>query len=160
MPNQQDHSIASILSGLTRTAAVGVAVVAGVLSIVICALLVVDYARRRGKDPLDSEAFLALKAELAAQPQDEALKQQVRELDLKLRTEYFRHRRFAELGAWLLLAWVAVFLIAIKTASTLRRKLPMPEPQAMPHMASRMATSLIPGTNNNSNPMLSTPVEG
>ena len=110
--------------------AVRAAAVAGVFSIVVCALLLADYVRREAKDPSEDQAYQALKAAVALQPDNEALKSQFRELDLHLRAEYFRQRRFATVGTWLLLGGVIVFLIAAKSAGTLRRKLPMPEPQA------------------------------
>lgn len=106
------------------------AVVAGIFCAIVCALLLADYDRRRGEDPLQSEAFLLLKAELAQRPDDEGLKAATRALDLELREEYFRQRRFAEVGTWLLLGGIVVFLASVKSATTLRRKLPSPEPQA------------------------------
>lgn len=110
--------------------AVRTAVVAGIFSAVVCVLLLADYDRRRVEDPLQSEAFMLLKAELAQRPDDEGLKAATRALDLELREEYFRQRRFAERGAWLLLGGVVVLLASVKAASTLRRKLPAPQPQA------------------------------
>ena len=102
----------------------------GVFCIVVCALLVAEYVRRGAKDPSEDRAYQALKAAVALQPDNEELKTQFRELDLHLRAEYFRQRRFATVGTWLLLGGVIVFLIAAKSAGTLRRKLPAPEPQA------------------------------
>ena len=105
------------------------AVVAGVFSALVCALLLVDYNRRQAKDPLEDEQYKALKAELAKLPEDEELKDRIRTLDLRLRAEYFRGRRFAEVGTWLLLGGIAVLLVAAKSASTIRRRLPMPGSQ-------------------------------
>jgi outer membrane protein assembly factor BamB len=112
--------------------AVRVAAVAGVFSIVVCALLVSDYVRRGAKDPSEDRAYQALKAAVASEPDNEALRTQLREFDLHLREKYFRQRRFATVGTWLLLGGVIVFLIAAKSAATLRRKLPEPAPQAVP----------------------------
>ncbi len=108
------------------------AAVAGVFCIVVCALLVADYLRREAKDPSEDQAYQALKAAVALQPDNEELKSRFREFDLRLRAEYFRQRRFAAVGTWLLLGGLVVFLVAAKSAGTLRRKLPMPEPQAIP----------------------------
>lgn len=118
------------LTDLSHRVALRVALVAGVFSAVVCALLLFDYSQRLVKDPLDSPRFLALKAELAKQPRDEKLKEEIRKLDLQLREAYFRQRRFAAAGAWLLLGGVVVSLVAAKSAMTLRRKLPMPEEQS------------------------------
>jgi outer membrane protein assembly factor BamB/ferredoxin len=106
--------------------------VAGVFSVIVSAMLLVDYARRQVKNPLDSPEFLELKAELVEHPRDEALKEEIRAMDLSLREAYYRQRRFAHAGGHLLLLGVLVFLVAARTAATLRRKPPMPEPAAAP----------------------------
>jgi outer membrane protein assembly factor BamB len=103
-----------------------VAAIAAVVAIVVCALLFYDYARRLAKDPLDSPVYKTLLAALEQQPRNETLKEQVRELDLELRGEYFRQRAFADVGAGLLLVAVIVFLLAMRTALTLRRQMPSP----------------------------------
>ena len=108
--------------------AVRVAGVAGVTAIVAAALLLYDCSRRLTKDPLDSPAYNVLVAAVDQQPANEALKEQVRALDLGLRREYFQQRAFARTGAWLLLAAVAAFLVSAKAAATLHRRLPSPMP--------------------------------
>lgn len=113
-------------------AARNTALVAGVFTAMVCAVLLGDFARRTVKDPFEAPEFKALKAELAAAPDDEALKQQVRAVDLELRRRHFRHRRFAAFGAVLLLGGAAATLAAGKWASVLRRRLPRPGPQTGP----------------------------
>jgi outer membrane protein assembly factor BamB len=108
------------------------AAVSGVFSIVVCALLIYDYARRGNGDPLDNMVYQTIKAALAKQPDNEALKTQIRDLDLHLRREYFRQRAFAVVGAGLLLGGVAIFLVSIKTAAALRRVLPHPQAPPSP----------------------------
>ncbi|MGD0382556.1 MAG: PQQ-binding-like beta-propeller repeat protein [Thermoguttaceae bacterium] len=108
------------------------AAIAGVFSLVVCALLIYDYSRRGNGDPLENEAYQTLKTALAKQPDNDALKSQIRTLDLQLRREYFRQRAFTVAGAVLLLGGVAIFLISNKTAAALRRELPHPQPIASP----------------------------
>jgi len=112
--------------------ALGLAIVAGIFSVVVSALLWMDFSRRKAEDPLDTPQFKALKADLVLRPQDEDLKQQIRDLDLELRKAYFRQRKFTQVGSWLLLCGVAVFLAAGKWARTLRQNPPMPEPEPTP----------------------------
>jgi outer membrane protein assembly factor BamB len=126
------HSSPPIAHASAYLLAVRTAAVAGVFSIVVCALLLADYVRREAKDPSEDRAYQALKAAVAAQPDNEELTTQLRELDLYLREKYFQERRFAAVGTWLLLGGVIVFLIAAKSATTLRRRLPSPAPQAVP----------------------------
>ncbi|WP_347244832.1 PQQ-binding-like beta-propeller repeat protein [Thermogutta sp.] len=107
-------------------AALRVAVVAGVFTLVVTALLVWNYVTHLAKDPLDSPQYLALQKQLAADPQNEQLKEAIRELDLRLRQEYFRARTFNRWGTLLLIAGLITFAIFAKIASTLRRPLPHP----------------------------------
>jgi outer membrane protein assembly factor BamB len=111
-----------------QCAAVAVAFVVGTL-----VLLGWDYGRRLASDPLESPEYRALKAELARNPAAESVKEQIRALDLALRREFFRQRTFTARGAWLLLGGIVVFVVAAKTAATLQRRLPMPQPETVPH---------------------------
>ena len=110
--------------------AVRTAIVAGTFSLVVCAVLLYDFSQRRAKDPLEVPAYQELKLALKVQPASEVLKEGVRAMDQRLREEYFRQRAFALLGAGLLCAAVAVFLVAIKSAATIQRERPMPQPTA------------------------------
>lgn len=119
---------------LVANAALRLALVAGVFLLAAIALLGWSYGQRVAKDPLNAESFKALKAQLAARPQDEELKAQIRQMDQMLRSQYFAQRRFASVGAWMLLVGVAVLLASLRAAATLRR--PLPHPQASPPSAS------------------------
>jgi len=117
-----------------------VTAVAAVFVAAVVLLLAWDYAHRLVKDPLSSAPFAALLEELAAlkkaEPSEPIQRQidekldEIRAADLELRGIYFRQRRFASLGAWLLLGGLAVLAAAAKTVATLRRRLPAPETQA------------------------------
>ena len=103
------------------------AVVGGVFSAIVCALLLYDYSLRRADDPAETIALQALKAALHESPDNEPLRQQFRQLDQALREDYFRRRAFAAVGSVLLLAGVAVTLIAASRATALNRPVPNPE---------------------------------
>jgi outer membrane protein assembly factor BamB len=106
-----------------------IAAVAGVLALLIGAILWYDYSRRLAKDPLESTAFKTLVAALDQQPTNEPLKEQIRAFDLQLRQEYFRQRALVRGGAALLFVSLAIFLGSLKMAMTLRRRLPAPGAQ-------------------------------
>jgi len=105
------------------------AALAGVFVFAVVGLMARDYVQRLAKDPLDTEEFKQLKKQVVADPDSEELKREVEQRDLELRRAYFGQRRFASRGAWLLLGSLAVLLVAMRTAATLRRKLPAPELQ-------------------------------
>jgi outer membrane protein assembly factor BamB len=121
----------SLRRGQWARLAVWTAALAGVFVCAVVGLMAWDYAQRLAKDPLDTEEFKQLKKQVVADPENEELKKQVEQWDLELRRAYFRQRRFASRGAWLLLGGLAVLLVAMRTAATLRRKLPMPQVQPL-----------------------------
>lgn len=103
--------------------------VAGVFSLLVCALLVIDGANRLEKIPMEETAFVELRQQLVEQPGNEQLREQIRAMDLALRQEYFREQRFTEIGSYLLLGGIVVTLVFGKWAATLRRRLPCPKPK-------------------------------
>lgn len=107
-------------------ACVHIAVFAALFSLVVCGLLVANWLQGRARFPVDPPAMVALKAQLAKRPADEALKARIRRLDREIREEYFGRKAFAEGGSLLLLAGVVVFVAALKGAKRLRRRLPKP----------------------------------
>ena len=108
------------------------ALVAGVFAFLAATLLLVDYAARVATDPLNTPEFLALKAELKENPRDEAIKAELRLLDLELRNDYFQRRRFSTWGTWLLVTSGIVTLACAKAAAVLRRRLPQPQSRDVP----------------------------
>ena len=124
----------SLLTAWYETAAL-TAIIAGVFSAIVCILLIHNYAQGKVTDPLASRQMADLKAQLFREPGNDAIKQQIRSLDLKLRKEYFRRREFSRRGAYLLTGGVALFLVAAGSASAHRRKLPMPTPDQPQELA-------------------------
>ena len=111
---------------ISRNSLLLTALIAAAFSTIVSLLLIIDAADRLTKIPLDSPEFLQLKEQFADAPNDEALKQQLRDLDLALREEYFREQQFTKTGVFLLLAGIGVMLVTGRLAANLQRKLPMP----------------------------------
>ncbi len=131
---------------------VRVGLVAGLLVAVVCAVMAWNYSRRLVKDPFEAPAFQRLKVELAQTQKDEhldpaekqrklaSLKEQIRAMDLELRTQYFRQRHLAGRGALLLVVATLLVLLSMRSAATLRRRLPLPTvpaPSQAPDAAAR-----------------------
>lgn len=136
LADETDHDTETDARRSARRIAVRSAAVAGAFSLVVSVLLIYDFSLRRPNDPLEATPeIIALRAALAEQPDNEALNEQYRELDRRLREEWAQRRTFSYFGGWLLLVGVAVFLIAAKWAATLRRQLPAPVPGASPQDA-------------------------
>ncbi|HUT32455.1 MAG TPA: PQQ-binding-like beta-propeller repeat protein [Planctomycetota bacterium] len=121
-------------------AAWATAVVAGVFSVVLAAAMVVDALRSQAEDMRTADRLAELKVALRDRPMDEGLKARIRALDVELRRSFFRRSQATDTGRWLLLAGVAVFLISLKSAMALRRKLPMPKAETpVPGLVGRLA---------------------
>lgn len=70
---------------------------------------------------VEARELLPLKATLREDPKNDELKNRIRELDQKLRDDYFRRERLASRGGWILLGTAAVFVIALQSARHLRK---------------------------------------
>ena len=138
----EDNSGKAKASKAWYGAAVATAAVAGVFSLTVVGVLAWNRSEMRPAKPLDpegrtagpleSQEFRALKARLKAKPTDQAIKQQIREIDLTLREEYFRRQALADRGRYMLVGGAALFLIAALYAVSLRKKLPSPSPAPDP----------------------------
>jgi len=111
-------------------AAVASAVVAGVFVLAGAGLLIGDWVRGQTAGPLDNPELAALKKTLAANPKNATLKEEIRALDRRLRTEHFQREARQERGRWFLVAGVATLAVALKSATALRRKRPHPSGEA------------------------------
>ena len=104
-----------------------ISLITGIFLLISSALFVSNYIRLKSSDPLNSPEITQLKERLVNEPSNQELKEQIRKLDLKLRSDYFRHREFSRFGTYLLIGGMVIFLIAIKSYEYFKRKLPMPE---------------------------------
>ena len=101
-----------------------VAAVSLVFAVILGALLIVNYIQTKANDPLNSEALNRLMTELRNDPADEALKEQIRALDLLARRAYFLTLWQIRAGGFLLFFFVLAFLASVKYRSSLAMRLP------------------------------------
>lgn len=110
--------------------------VAAAFTVLVGAGMVLAHLEHKSSDPWKSPRLLQLKDQLRSEPRNEALKTQIRELDLHLRQRYFRLLSFKASGVYLLFGGAAVFLIA---AGQLRRLQKQPHlPQLNPLAARQL----------------------
>lgn len=107
-------------------AALGTAAVTLVFSLVVLGFLTANFVQARVADPLQPAALEKLKATLAAEPGNQQVRDQIRQLDLEIRRDYFLTRHRALIGMYLLAGGVAIFLLSLHGVITLRRQLPQP----------------------------------
>lgn len=96
------------------------AILAGILSI----LMIANYIQTKSVDPLNSPAISRLMTKLQENPEDTALREQIRALDLLARKAYFTHRWQVRTGSYLLCAFVLLCLLALKYMHSLEPRLP------------------------------------
>jgi outer membrane protein assembly factor BamB len=121
------------------------ALVAGSFCLFAVLILVTTVIRQHQRTPLDSPAVRHLKDQLVARPNDEALKRQIRELDLELREGFLANEAIIRRAAWLLVAGGAVLALSLKAYASLSAPLPeagipLPPP---PRMATVSRWALI-----------------
>lgn len=109
-----------------------VVVVAVIFALILSVLLIANFIQTKSIDPLNSKAISQLMLKLQENPNDTALKEQIRALDLLARKAYFTYRWQIRTGSMLLFVFVLVFLIALKYISSLKSRFPdlseSPEP--------------------------------
>jgi outer membrane protein assembly factor BamB len=116
-----------------QRAALLTAFVSGGFCVFALGVLLLAVVQNQRETPLDSLAILRLKTQLASRPNDEAIKEEIRQLDLKLRQGYFERQVIMRRAAWLLVAGGLVFVLAMKAHAsleppTLSPSIPKPPP--------------------------------
>src|SRR5581483_8358203 len=101
--------------------------IAGVFTLVVSVVMLFGHLTTTAIDPLKSPELRVLKEKLRLNPADEQTKQQIRQLDLQLRGQYFRQLSRSASGVYLLLGGVAVFIIAATRCAAYRKQPPMPQ---------------------------------
>jgi outer membrane protein assembly factor BamB len=105
-----------------------VAWVAGLFSALIALGLLLQQLNPEKRDPWKSPELLALKQQLVSEPNNESLKQRIRDLDLRLRQRHAAHLARVRTGRWLLLGGLVVWVVAARQLAALRKTLPVPKP--------------------------------
>jgi len=104
--------------------AVRTAVAAGLFSLIVASLLIGSYIRRTVFDAARVEELDRLKVQARLQPDNEQLRQQIRELDLQVRRSQIRRFEFSRRGNWLLVTGIGLFLFSWHWASFYRKQVP------------------------------------
>lgn len=89
-------------------------VVSAIFAVLLSALLLVNYLQMRVNAPLHSPALTQLMQQLQSDPGNQALKEQIRSLDLLARKAYFTHQWQLRTGGFILFISVMLLLISIK----------------------------------------------
>jgi outer membrane protein assembly factor BamB len=103
--------------------------IAGAFCLLVCGVMVYGHFEAATNDPWKSPQLLALREKLAAEPKNQPLQKEIRQLDLEFRRN-FRHRlAMDKTGAWLLLGGTLALVLAAGKAAALKKTLPLPQPK-------------------------------
>ncbi len=98
--------------------------IAGVFCITLMMLMAVSHFRVKAQDPWKSPRLLALKEQLRNAPKDDSIKQQIRALDLQLRTRYFNYMARMEIGVYALIGGAALLVMSLVRSRASNQLLP------------------------------------
>ncbi|MGE5609930.1 MAG: PQQ-binding-like beta-propeller repeat protein [Bacillota bacterium] len=123
----QSNNAKRIWASSTRSASL----VALGFVLAVTAILAANFLREKRLNPLTVGQIAALKAQLVQKPDDDATKEQIRQIDQHVRIAFFKGRELAKHGAYLLLGGVVVLLVALKLTGTLQAEPYLPDPAAV-----------------------------
>jgi len=95
--------------------------VAGVFAAILAVAMGVGQWRQPAEEPWGSAELKAARTKLLQEPKNEALKKEIRELDLRLRHAYFRGLERNRMGAWLLLGAGVLLVVVARGVASPRR---------------------------------------
>ena len=105
----------------------GAAIAAGNLSLVVLALMAIGYIQLASLDPLNILYREVLTGEYRQNPQDEAVKEELRALDLLARKAYFIRQSQITAGGYILAGSLIVTLASFVAMLYLKKKVRGPE---------------------------------
>ena len=103
----------------------GVAIVAGVYSFIFCVLIIANFTQINRVDPVNTKVINALVERLKESPNDNQLREEIRELDLLARKAYFTNQWQIRNGGYMLMLGVLVLIIALQFIRLATKELPI-----------------------------------
>ncbi|PKP21146.1 MAG: hypothetical protein CVU05_07505, partial [Bacteroidetes bacterium HGW-Bacteroidetes-21] len=104
--------------------------IAAIFSFAICVLIIANYFQINRNDPVNTKVINTLVERLNQTPDDQALKEEIREFDLLARKAYFTTQWQIRFGGYLLLVGLIVIVISLLMLDSFRKKLlPVDEPK-------------------------------
>lgn len=111
--------------------------VSGIFTLVVAALLLINFVQLKKYEPLESETLNTLVAQLADDPRNEQLKQEIRDFDMMVRKAYFTSAWQVNTGALLMLIGGILFAASLKVYTDLRSRIGIPDPAKEDFLKSR-----------------------
>ncbi len=105
----------------------GIGVIAAFFSLVVCALLIANNLSLKSADPIHSKALEQRLEDMKADPNNELIREEIRELDHIARRAFFTSQHFNRMAIYFLLAGLMITVIAFKSLGAYRQPVPYPD---------------------------------
>lgn len=101
-----------------------VAIISSVFALILCVLVVVNFIQIKRADPLNTRVMKVMIERMHANPGDEQLRQEIREIDLMARKAFFTNQWQVRMGGYLLFFSLLVVVICVKSIELIQKTLP------------------------------------
>ncbi len=101
-----------------------VAIIAGIFAMILCVLIIINYIQVKRADPLNTKTMKVLVDRMHADPADEQLRQEIREIDLLARRAFFTNQWQVRMGGYLLFFSLLVVVICVTAAGLMQKTIP------------------------------------
>jgi outer membrane protein assembly factor BamB len=96
-----------------------------IFALILSMMLIVNYLQVRHADPLNSKTMTVLTDRLKNNPNDEQLKNEIREIDLIARKAFFTNQWQVKAGGLLLFLNIVVIILCLQAIEYVRKKVPL-----------------------------------
>lgn len=101
-----------------------IALISGVVAFILCILIIANYIQVKRVDPLNTPAMTVMLERLKSNPGDDALRTEIRELDLLSRKAFFTSQWQIRSGGYILLVSLLIVIICMKWIELIQPKIP------------------------------------
>ena len=115
-----------------------IALIAGIFCAAVAILLLLNFWQISKSDPIESKALQALVDRLKQEPNNEELKEEIRNFDLLARKAYFNSQWQVKTGAFLLLFGAIVLAFALRVYYSVKSKIDQPDEKPENEIVSRI----------------------
>jgi outer membrane protein assembly factor BamB len=115
--------------------------IAGIFSLAVAAILLINFAQMKKYEPLESETLNYLVEQLKDDARNEQLREEIRNFDLLVRKAYFTSSWQVKTGTFILLFGGILFALALKIYTDMRHKIGIPDQEKESFLAARTTAS-------------------
>lgn len=114
------------------------AVIAGIFTLLVALLFLINYVNIKQNDPVENNVLEAMVERLSDDPGNEELVAEIRNLDLLARKAYFTGQWQINVGSWLLLIGAIISTFALRVYHSLSSGINLPDEENLKPSAARM----------------------